>query len=88
MIVSNRNLLFQGSIFRFHVCFGWCTGSVSPGFGHLQSSIGGLPSLCPMANLIDLTQCCTGGGGRGGGSGEKKQGEVVNFHIYVGEYTI
>ena len=25
MIVSNRNLLFQGSIFRFHVCFGWCT---------------------------------------------------------------
>ena len=24
MMVSNRNLLFQGSIFRFHVCFGWC----------------------------------------------------------------
>ncbi len=23
MMVSNRNLLFQGSIFRFHVCFGW-----------------------------------------------------------------
>ena len=22
MMVSNRNLLFQGSIFRFHVCFG------------------------------------------------------------------
>ena len=22
MVVSNRNLLFQGSIFRFHVCFG------------------------------------------------------------------
>ena len=21
MMVSNRNLLFQGSIFRFHVCF-------------------------------------------------------------------
>ena len=21
MVVSNRNLLFQGSIFRFHVCF-------------------------------------------------------------------
>ena len=25
MMVSNRNLLFQGSIFRFHVCFGRCT---------------------------------------------------------------
>ncbi len=25
MVVSNRNLLFQGSIFRFHVCFGECT---------------------------------------------------------------
>ena len=25
MVVSNRNLLFQGSIFRFHVCFGWIT---------------------------------------------------------------
>ena len=24
MVVSNRNLLFQGSIFRFHVCFGGC----------------------------------------------------------------
>ncbi len=24
MMVSNRNLLFQGSIFRFHVCFGGC----------------------------------------------------------------
>ena len=22
MVVSNRNLLFQGAIFRFHVCFG------------------------------------------------------------------
>ena len=27
MMVSNRNLLFQGSIFRFHVCFGGCTHS-------------------------------------------------------------
>ena len=26
MMVSNRNLLFQGSIFRFHVCFGGCKG--------------------------------------------------------------
>ena len=25
MMVSNRNLIFQGSIFRFHVCFGGCT---------------------------------------------------------------
>ena len=25
MMVSNRNLLFQGPIFRFHVCFGGCT---------------------------------------------------------------
>ena len=25
MMVSNRNLLFQGSISRFHVCFGGCT---------------------------------------------------------------
>ena len=25
MVVSNRNLLFQGSIFRFHVCFGGYT---------------------------------------------------------------
>ncbi len=25
MMVSNRNLLFQGSIFRFHVCFGGCS---------------------------------------------------------------
>ena len=24
MMVSNRNLLFQGCIFRFHVCFGGC----------------------------------------------------------------
>ena len=24
MMVSNKNLLFQGSIFRFHVCFGGC----------------------------------------------------------------
>ena len=24
MMVSNRDLLFQGSIFRFHVCFGGC----------------------------------------------------------------
>ena len=24
MMVSNRNPLFQGSIFRFHVCFGGC----------------------------------------------------------------
>ena len=24
MMVSNRNLLFHGSIFRFHVCFGRC----------------------------------------------------------------
>ena len=24
MMVSNRNLLFQGSIFRLHVCFGGC----------------------------------------------------------------
>ncbi len=24
MMVSNRNLLFQGSIFRFHVCFQGC----------------------------------------------------------------
>ena len=24
MMVSNRNLLFQGSIFRFHVCFAGC----------------------------------------------------------------
>ena len=24
MMVSNRNLLFQGSIFRFRVCFGGC----------------------------------------------------------------
>ena len=24
MMVSNRNLFFQGSIFRFHVCFGGC----------------------------------------------------------------
>ena len=24
MMVSNRNLLFQGPIFRFHVCFGGC----------------------------------------------------------------
>ena len=24
MMVSNKNLFFQGSIFRFHVCFGGC----------------------------------------------------------------
>ena len=28
MMVSNRNLLFQGSIFRFHVCFGGCIAQV------------------------------------------------------------
>ena len=32
MMVSNRNLLFQGSIFRFHVCFGGCIEV----FHHLQ----------------------------------------------------
>ncbi len=30
MMVSNRNLLFQGSIFRFHVCFGGCSGQGLP----------------------------------------------------------
>ena len=30
MMVSNRNLLFQGSIFRFHVCFGGCKFSRGP----------------------------------------------------------
>ena len=29
MMVSNRNLLFQGSIFRFHVCFGGCMFNIS-----------------------------------------------------------
>ncbi len=29
MMVFNRNLLFQGSIFRFHVCFGWCICLIS-----------------------------------------------------------
>ena len=29
MVVSNRNLLFQGSMFRFHVCFGGCTWDLS-----------------------------------------------------------
>ena len=33
MMVSNRNLLFQGSIFRFHVCFGGCNFFVSQGPG-------------------------------------------------------
>ena len=27
MVVSDRNLLFQGSIFRFHVCFGGCNST-------------------------------------------------------------
>ena len=30
MMVSNRNLLFQGSIFRFHVCFGGCISFFFP----------------------------------------------------------
>ena len=30
MMVSNRNLLFQGSIFRFHVCFGGCSSYETP----------------------------------------------------------
>ena len=30
MMVSNRNLLFQGSIFRFHVCFGGCIIKLLP----------------------------------------------------------
>ena len=32
MMVSNRNLLFQGSIFRFHVCFGGCKGKIDCGY--------------------------------------------------------
>ena len=31
MVVSNRNLLFQGSIFRFHVCFGGCNSNIFGG---------------------------------------------------------
>ena len=33
MMVSNRNLLFQGSIFRFHVCFWGCISQI---FQHYQ----------------------------------------------------
>ena len=52
MMVSNRNLLFQGSMFRFHVCFGGCnvfiisfrflkTGaSRSPQGGHQRKLLG------------------------------------------------
>ena len=39
MMVSNRNQFFQGSIFRFHVCFGGCNGwyiwLVTGWFNHL-----------------------------------------------------
>ncbi len=41
MMVSNRNLLFQGSILRFHVCFGGCKQKIccSPQSGfHLDKS--------------------------------------------------
>ncbi len=45
MMVSNRNLLFQGPIFRFHVCFGGCTGNDvfvfwlrKSGFHHFSST--------------------------------------------------
>ena len=33
MMVSNRNLIFQGSIFRFHVCFGGCIFYFHPYLG-------------------------------------------------------
>ncbi len=36
MMVSNRNLLFQGSIFRFHVCFGECIYPKQPAFFFLE----------------------------------------------------
>ncbi len=38
MMVSNRNLLFQGSIFRFHVCFGGCIDLVKQAIKQTPSS--------------------------------------------------
>ena len=40
MVVSNRNLLFQGSIFRFHVCFGGCKNLERPSYGGVWPCIG------------------------------------------------
>ncbi len=40
MMVSNRNLLFQGSIFRFHVCFGGCILYTIPGMALPYPSAG------------------------------------------------
>ena len=52
MMVSNRNLLFQGSIFRFHVCFGGCNNrgwsliNPSPDRGFMRAQLKeGFPSL-------------------------------------------
>lgn len=42
----------------------WILVILSLGCGDLQSSTGSLPTVCPMADLIDLAQCCTGGGSR------------------------
>ena len=44
MMVSNRNLLFQGSIFRFHVCFGGCNRTQ-------QNSTNMLPRLGDLESL-------------------------------------
>ena len=40
MMVSNRNLLYKGSIFRFHVCFGGCAYSHLPGIIILAMPLG------------------------------------------------
>ncbi len=42
MMVSNRNLLFQGSIFRFHVCFGGCKWLVGWLYPQYTPSMGNL----------------------------------------------
>ena len=47
MMGSNRNLLFQESIFRFHVCFGGCIGNFPCQKSFGRGSQGVSPKISP-----------------------------------------
>ena len=52
MMVSNRNLLFQGSIFRFHVCFGGCTFDFTLAEGFQPSKVPNIFCLSEFEALL------------------------------------
>ena len=58
MMVSNRNLLFQGSIFRFHVCFGGCKfNHLTFGWRAKQNRKKPCDSACNMTPWAPKTWC-------------------------------